>query len=50
MGIEVIINIQFTEEDMEMIFMYQEACGATDVKNAIMNAISICLDHADDQG
>ena len=45
---ECIINIQFTEEEMDMIQEYQEVSESVTVQAAILNAISLALDHADD--
>ena len=38
----------FTEEDYKMILEYKRAIGAKDVQTAILNAISLALDHHDD--
>lgn len=43
---DVIINIQFTEEEFEMIQKYQDVSEANTVQNAILNAISLALDQA----
>ena len=43
-----IVGIQFSDEDMAMILQYQKAVGAATIQSAIMNAISLALDHADD--
>ena len=40
--------IEFSDDDLELILKYQEISNATSIKNAIMNAISIVLDHCDD--
>ena len=45
---ETIIKIEFSGDDLNMILEYQAVSGATTIKNAIMNAISLALDHADD--
>ena len=45
---DVIINIQFTEEEMDMIQKYQEVSEAVTVQAAILNAISLALDYADE--
>jgi hypothetical protein len=45
---DVIINIQFAEEEFEMIQKYQDASEADTVQNAILNAISLALDHEDE--
>lgn len=42
------ISIEFTDEEMDMILQYQEESEAVTVQAAIMNAISLALDHADD--
>ena len=41
------VNIQFTDEEADMIIKYQEAVDATSIKNAILNAISLALDYVD---
>lgn len=43
-----IVNIEFSAEELNMILKYLEISGATSVQNAIMNAISLALDYADD--
>jgi hypothetical protein len=45
---DVKINVQFTEEEFDMIQKYQEACDAVTVQAAILNAISLALDYADE--
>ena len=45
---DAIINIQFTEEEMDMIQKYQEVSEAITVQAAILNAISLAIDHADE--
>ena len=42
------VMIGFSPEDLEMILQYQEECEAVTVQAAVMNAISLALDHADD--
>lgn len=42
------VIIEFSGEDLDMILKYQEITGATSIQNAILNAISLSLDHADD--
>lgn len=42
------VNIEFTAEDLDMILQYQKESEAVTVQAAIMNAISLALDHADD--
>ena len=42
------VKIEFSGEDLDMILEYQEVSEATTIQNAIMNAISLALDHADD--
>lgn len=42
------IMIEFSGENMDMILKYQEITGATNIQNAILNAICLALDHADD--
>jgi hypothetical protein len=42
------INVQFTEEEFDMIQKYQEASDAVTVQAAILNAISLALDSADE--
>ena len=42
------VVIEFTGKDLDMILEYQKEAEATTVQNAIMNAISLALDHADD--
>lgn len=42
------IQIEFSGADLDMILEYQEESEATTIKNAIMNAISLALDHAGD--
>lgn len=41
--------IEFSEEELNMILAYKESVKATSIKNAILNAISLALDHADDK-
>lgn len=43
------INVQFTEEEFEMVLMYQKVSEAVTVQAAILNAISLALDHEDEQ-
>ena len=43
-----IINIQFSGEEFDLIMRYQKATEATSIQAAILNAISLALDHADD--
>lgn len=38
------INIEFTEEEYNLIMQYMKSIEATTVQNAILNAISIALD------
>lgn len=45
---DVKINVQFTEEEFNMIQKYQEASDAVTVQAAILNAISLALDYADE--
>ena len=42
------VMIGFTKDDLNMIMEYQQVSGAVTVQAAIMNAISLALDHADD--
>ena len=42
------ITVEFSGDDLDLILLYQKVSGATTVQNAIMNAISLALDHADD--
>jgi hypothetical protein len=42
------INVQFTEEEFDMIQKYQEASDAVTVQAAILNAISLALDYDDE--
>ena len=42
------INVNFTEEEFDMIHKYQKATDSVAVQAAILNAISLALDHADD--
>lgn len=42
------IMIEFSGEALDMILEYQEITGATSIQNAIMNAVCLALDHADD--
>lgn len=42
------ITVEFSGDDLDMILLYQKVSGATTVQNAIMNAVSLALDHADD--
>lgn len=42
------VKTEFSGDDLNMILEYQKESEATSVKNAIMNAISLALDHADD--
>ena len=42
------VFIEFSGKDIDMILEYQKESEATTVQNAIMNAISLALDHADD--
>jgi hypothetical protein len=39
------INVQFTEEEFETVLMYQKVSEAVTVQAAILNAISLALDH-----
>lgn len=41
------INVEFTEEEFDIVLKYLEVCEATTVQNAILNAVSIALDHVD---
>jgi hypothetical protein len=41
-------SIDFTGEEMEMILAYMDAAEAVTVQAAILNAISLALDHIDD--
>ena len=41
-------SIVFTGEEMEMILAYMDAAEAVTVQAAILNAISLALDHIDD--
>ena len=41
-------KFSFSNDDMGMILQYQKAVGAATIQSAIMNAISLALDHADD--
>lgn len=43
-----VVNIEFTAEDLDMILQYQKESEAVTVQAAIMNAISLALDHVDD--
>ena len=43
-----VVSIEFTGEDMDMILKYMDAIEAVTVQAAILNAISLALDHADD--
>ena len=45
---DVKINVQFTEEEFDMIQKYQEASDAVTVQAAILNAISLALDYDDE--
>ena len=47
MGNEIVM-VEFSGEELDMILDYQAESGATSIQNAIMNAISLALDHADD--
>ena len=42
------VKIEFSGEDLDMILEYQEVSEATTIQNAIMNAVSLALDHVDD--
>lgn len=42
------IMIEFSGEEFDMILKYQEESEATTVQSAILNAIALALDHADD--
>ena len=42
------VKIEFSGEALDMILKYQEVSEATTIQNAIMNAVSLALDHADD--
>lgn len=42
------IMIEFTGKELDLILKYQEVSEADTVQNAIMNAISLALDHVDD--
>lgn len=42
------VMIGFTQEDLETIMEYQKVSGAVTVQAAIMNAVCLALDHADD--
>lgn len=41
---DVKINIEFSEEEFDLIMKYMEATEAVTVQAAILNAISIALD------
>lgn len=43
------VVIEFTGEELNMILEYQKEAEATTIQNAIMNAISLALDHVDDR-
>ena len=43
----VVVNVEFTEEDILEIMKYQEYSGADTVQHAIMNAIALAFDDAD---
>ena len=45
---DIYINVRFTEEEFDMIQKYQEASDAVTVQAAILNAISLALDYADE--
>lgn len=42
------IMVGFSEEEIEMILKYQEVSEAVTIQAAVMNAISLALDHADE--
>ena len=42
------VKIEFSGEALDMILEYQEVSEATTIQNAIMNAVSLALDHVDD--
>ncbi len=42
------VMIGFTKDDLDMIMEYQQVSGAVTVQAAVVNAISLALDHADD--
>lgn len=42
------VMIGFSPEDLETIMEYKKVSGAVTVQAAIMNAVSLALDHADD--
>lgn len=39
------IIIEFTGEEFDLIMQYMEFVDATSVQNAVMNAISLAMDH-----
>ena len=45
---DIYINVRFTEEEFDMIQKYQEASDAVTVQAAILNAVSLALDYADE--
>ena len=42
------ICIEFYGDDYDLILEYQKAIGATYIQDAILNAISLALDHKDE--
>lgn len=41
------LTLQFDKDEINLIELYQKEAGATSLKNAILNAISIGIDHED---
>jgi len=45
---EDVTHLAFTDDDMDMIRLYQEVSGSVSAEVAVMNAISLMLDYVDD--
>ena len=43
------VSIRFTKEDKEMILEYRKEVDAIDARAAVMNAVSLALDHIDEE-
>ena len=43
-----VVSVEFTCSDMKLIHQYMDAVNAVSVQAAILNAVSLALDHMDD--
>lgn len=43
------MTVQFSGEKLDLILDYQKAIEATSIENAILNAVSLALDHECDE-